>query len=447
MPGVLARFVGVLGRRLGSRHGFLVDHVGDVGRDLGRIGRGHRLPGADVDLALGAFGCGLLLFRQVFEHAEHALGAALADGLHVAAFLQQLAAHVERQVGRVDHALHEAQVARQQRLGIVHDEDALHVELDARALVAVPQVEGGLGRNVEQLRVLGAAFHAVVAPGERCLVVVADALVERFVLLGRDVFLGAAPQGVGLVDRFPFAGLDHVAGLVVLAFLPFLFFHEDGQRDVVGILADDLLELPGVEVFVGVVAQVQRDAGAALRARDVGHLEVARAGARPAHALLGRQARAARFDRDPVGHDEARIEAHAELADELAEFRSLGLLLSAELAHEVLGTTLGDGAEVVDGFLARQADALVGDGDGARGLVESEAHIQVGLVFVQLGMIDGLEAQLVAGVRSVRDQLAQEDFLVGIQRMRDEVQKLRDFSLEREFRVGGISHGKEEISN
>ncbi len=286
---------------------------------------------------------------------------------------------------------------------------------------------GAFDGDVEQLRVLGAALHAVVAPGERRLVVVADGLVELFVLLGRDVLLVAAPQGVGLVDRFPFAGLDHVAGLVVLAFLPLLFFHEDGQRDMVGILADDLLELPGIEVFVGVVAQVQRDAGAALGTRDVGHFEVARAAAHPAHALLRRQAGAARFDRDLVGHDEARIEAHAELADELC----VGLLVAAELAHEVLGTTFCDGAEVVDGFLARQADALVGDGDGARGLVERKAHVQVGLVFVQLGVVDGLEAQLVAGVRCVRDQLAQEDFLVGVQRMRDEMQQLRDFSLER----------------
>jgi len=89
-----------------------------------------------------------------------------------------------------------------------------------------------------------------------------------------------------------------VAGFFVVrvdgrAVLPLLFFHQDGQRDVVGVFADDGLELPAIEVFLGVVTQVQDHAGAALRAHDGLDLEVARAAARPAHALLGRQARAA----------------------------------------------------------------------------------------------------------------------------------------------------------
>ena len=70
---------------------------------------------------------------------------------------------------RVDHALDEAQVDRHQRLGVVHDEDALDVQLDAAALVAVPQVERRLRRDVEQLRVFAAALDAVVRVGERRL--------------------------------------------------------------------------------------------------------------------------------------------------------------------------------------------------------------------------------------------------------------------------------------
>jgi hypothetical protein len=56
---------------------------------------------------------------------------------------------------------------------------------------------------------------------------------------------------------------------------------------VVGVLADDGLELPGVEELLGIVAQVQDDAGAALGAGDGFHLEVARAAAAPAHAFFG----------------------------------------------------------------------------------------------------------------------------------------------------------------
>ena len=73
----------------------------------------------------------LVMAGQVFEHAEHALGAAFTDGLHIAAFLQQLAADIERQIGRIDHAFDKAQVGGHQRLGVVHDEHAFDIKLDA----------------------------------------------------------------------------------------------------------------------------------------------------------------------------------------------------------------------------------------------------------------------------------------------------------------------------
>ena len=153
-------------------------------------------------------------------------------------------------------------------------------------LVTLVQIERGLGGDIEQLRVLGIAFDAVVAPGQRILEIMADGLVELLVLLFGDVLLGAGPQGAGLVHGFPLAGLDHLAGLALfLAFLPLFLFHQDGQADMVGILGDDLLELVAVEELLGIVTQVQDDAGAALGALDLLDLEVARAAADPAHAL------------------------------------------------------------------------------------------------------------------------------------------------------------------
>ena len=56
---------------------------------------------------------------------------------------------------------------------------------------------------------------------------------------------------------------------------------------------------------------------------------------------------------------------------------------------------------------------------------------QVRLAFVQLGLVERLEAQLVAGVGGVRDHLAEEDLLVRVQRVGDEVQDLLDLGLER----------------
>ena len=87
-----------------------------------------------------------MLFRS---HGQHAARVAFADGFDVAALLEQLAADVQRQIGRIHHAFDKAQIARQQLLGVVHDEHAPHVELDAGFLRAVPQVLRGVLRDVE----------------------------------------------------------------------------------------------------------------------------------------------------------------------------------------------------------------------------------------------------------------------------------------------------------
>ena len=262
--------------------------------------------------------------------------------------------------------------------------------------------------------------------GQRRLVVVADLLVELVVLLLRDVFFGAAPQGGGLVDGFPFTGFRHLTGLVVLAFFPLFLFHLDGQGNMVRVFADDALELPGVEVVTRVVFEVQDHAGAALGAFDLVYIKLAGAGAGPAHAFARRQAGAPAFHGDAVGHDEAGVKAHAELADQLR----VAFLVARELGDKLARAALGDGAQVVDGFLLRQADAVVGDGQGFGGLVKADAHLELRGAFVQAGVVQRFKAQLVAGVRGVGNEFPQKDVRVGIQRMRDQLQQLGDFGLK-----------------
>ncbi len=168
--------------------------------------------------------------------------------------------------------------------------------------------------------------------------------------------------------------------------------------------------------------------GAALGAREGLDLELAGAGAGPAHALLGRHAGAARLHGDAIGDDEGRVEADAELADELGVLALLALQAGDELAR----SALGDGAQVLHRLGEAHADAVVGNGEGAGLGVERDAHLEVRRVLPQRGLVERLEAQLVAGVGGVGDQLAEEDLLVGIERVGDEVQDLLDLGLERE---------------
>src|SRR4029078_10350350 len=65
------------------------------------------------------------------------------------------------------------------------------------------------------------------------------------------------------------------------------------------------------------LAQVQRDLGAARRALERRELESPAAVRSPLHAGCGRISGTARANGDAVGDDERRVEAHAELADQV----------------------------------------------------------------------------------------------------------------------------------
>ena len=79
-------------------------------------------------------------FPRAFEIAENPAGHALPYRGEERAFLDLFARHVERQVGGIDQPAHEAQIARQ-NLGLVGDEDALDVQLDAALAIGIEQVE------------------------------------------------------------------------------------------------------------------------------------------------------------------------------------------------------------------------------------------------------------------------------------------------------------------
>ena len=283
--------------------------------------------------------------------------------------------------------------------------------------------------------------------GQWCFEVVADLFVELGVLLVSDVFFGPRPDGIGLVDGFPLVGGDHLAAFGgarfvafdLFALFPFLFLHQDRQADVVGVFADDALDLPGAGVVFGVFAQVQGDAGTAQRAVDGFHLEIAGTAADPAHALVGWEPGTTAFHRNFVGHDKAGVETDTELTDQLR----VGLLVAAEFADEIFGATLGNRAQVVDGFRLAHADTVVGDGECAGLFVQAHAHFQRGRVFKKRRRIERFVAQFVAGIRRVGDQLAQENLFIGVQRMGNQVQQLGDFGLEGK---GLFAHGSGLVS-
>ncbi len=261
-----------------------------------------------------------------------------------------------------------------------------------------------------------------MAPAQRVREIVRQVLVELPVFLVRNLRSGPRPERGRGVD-------DILLGVVARTLQGY------GKCDVIRILVDQVLEAHGLGEFRLTVFEVQRDARAA--AFDFGGLdrELALPVGFPAHALGRIQARAAAFHHDPVGHDKRGIEADAELADQPGVL----LFIAGHAAQEFRGPGTCDGAEILDQFVARHADAVIRNADRARVLVVLDPNLQIGIVAEKIGGGERFEAQLVCRIRRVRDQFAKEYFLVAVQGMDHQLQKLTYLGLEAECFPGVVA--------
>ena len=123
---------------------------------------------------------------------------------------------------------------------------------------------------------------------------------------------------------------------------------------------------------------------------------------------------------------EARVEADAKLADDVDV---LALVLRVGLP-KLLRAGVGDGTEVLVELLLGHANAVVAYRNAAGLLIKGQPDSKLGLVDTEVRVLDCLEAQLVEGIRGVGDELAQEDLLVGVDRVDHEVEQLLALCLE-----------------
>ena len=253
----------------------------------------------------------------------------------------------------------------------------------------------------------------------------ADVLVELLVFVIADVFSVPCPERRRAVDALVFGRS---------LFLLFLVFvgtvidcqHVDRQRNVVGVLFDDVAQSEIVREFFFTLFQMQRDHRTARFLFGVFEREAALAVGFPAHGLVLVETGAAAGHGHPVGNDEARVKPDAKLADHL---RIFGLVAGQRL-EEFLRTGARNGADVFDDFITRHADAVVRNRDGPVFLVEINGNLQVTFAFVQRLIAECFEAQLVAGIGRIRYQFAQKYFLVRIKRMGHQMQDLTRFGLK-----------------
>ena len=249
-------------------------------------------------------------------------------------FLQHFTRNVEGKVVRVHKPAHKAQVVRQELLGFIHDEDALHKKLEPVLGITVKEIPRGLGRDVKKRRVLKLPFNLVVTPDERIVISVRQVLIKLLVLLVLYVARGDRPEGLGVVNLHP---LKYRCRRLFPFFRGFsrLFLPEINRYgDVIRILRDRCFQNPGIQKLLRIRLQMQHDVCAALLAVNSFSRIGAQAFAFPADAFVLSSLCRARVNRYFIGDNKGRIKADAKAPDQL---RVLGGV-TGERLKEFIGT-------------------------------------------------------------------------------------------------------------
>ena len=362
-----------------------------------------------------------ILVGHVLQGIEHLLDHMLADVRDNLVVLQDFTGHVQRQVFAIHHAAHKAEPRRQQVLAVVHDKDFLHIELETVQSVVVPNVERSLRRNVDEAPEFLGTFSVAVAPGGRFVGFVADDVVEILVLFFGDFLFALAPQS-GLVVQ-TFFGLFFEFALVV-----FRCFRVEvnAVAHETAVLLDNVLDLPFArEIFgVFVVLEVKRNLGAHLVERGFRNFEIARAFGAPQVTL--RFASLERQDFDLLCDHEHGVETHTELTDEI----DAALVGIFQVLDEVLGAATSDCTQAVDQVFLVHADTVVFDNEALAFLVHRNIDAQLCAHREEAGVRKREETTLVECICCVRNQFAEENFLVAVKGVDHQVQHVANFGLE-----------------
>ena len=369
----------------------------------------------EAELGIELFVFLRLLLQELRQLALHLLLQVGGNDLQLPVVLQQFPGNIQAQIGAVHNAPDEAEAFRQQVRAVLHDHDAVGVQLQPGFIIPGIIVEGGLGRDEEQGLVAHGAFRAHPDDPPGLLRIVELFLIEGGAVLIRGLLLRALPQGHHAVHRV----------------LPQL----DGVAHIVGILFDELPELPvlqkfGVLLLLPVLLQTEDDLRAlAFLLRGDDGVPV-RSGALPPECGVG--AELFRGDGDLVRHHEGAVKAHAELADDV-DVLLPGLFL-VHVRLELPGPGTGDDPQVGVQLLLVHADAVVRNGQGAGFLIRGDADEEIAPVQPRAAVLQGAVAELVDGIAGVADELPEENFPMGVDGMDHEIQQPFGFCLELTFR-------------
>ena len=266
----------------------------------------------------------------------------------------------------------------------------------------------------------------------RVFEIVKIGLVELGVLLVGDLGLATLPDGDHRVDGLDFGDVLVLGDIAVVGIFGFRHLtrlrdlHANGIAHVVAVALDELAQLPLAQVFavvvlVGIVFQQQDNIGAVRGLVVVGALRdgVARnaVGYPDVHLVASK---CAADNLHFLCHHERRVEADAELADDVGGIRAGEVVLVLEL----LAARMSNGAQVLLELVGVHADARIGHGDRAGILVEADCDFEIALRQLHLAVGQAAEIQLVNGIGRIGNEFAQKDFAVRVNRVDHQIEKL-----------------------
>ena len=233
----------------------------------------------------------------------------------------------------------------------------------------------------------------------------AGKLIEGLVLLVTDLRLVLQPQRLNFIHA--------------------LAVEQNRESNKVTVGFDQMLHPRFGRVLRAILLEVHHDLRSALLTRRIGDLISAHAITRP-HQLAAISTPAARMHAHLVRHHERGIKPDTELTDHV-RWRSTVFL---DRFEEGLGTGVGNRSKIFHQLVMRHANAMIGNREGLCLLIGRDVDLkrQIGLMNILLGPFK--MAKFLHRIGGIRDQLAQENLLVGVKRVDDEIEKLLDLGLE-----------------
>ena len=367
-------------------------------------------------------------FRHLLQLVGHLLADVLGNFLHIAVALQVAAAHVQRDVRAVEHAVQQHQVFGHHALDAVGYKHLIAIQL---YLVAVGVDGLAHLREIEYARQVEGIVDIQMYLEQRIFEVHrVQFVVELLVVLVGQRRRGLLPGRVGVVDDARHLLFDAFRALgLVLAFANFLkfslavhplalFAKTDGHRHKAAVFLQQLQNLLFLKEFLAVVGDVQNDVRAAFFALAFRHFERRAAVAAPVHCRSVFPAFG--LDFNLVGHHKRRIEAQSKVAYQV-------LLHVFILVQEVVGAAKGYLVDVLVDLLLGHSDAAVADYQLF--LVDFHLDGQVAQLALELAARrQGL--QLLRGIYSIGNQFAKKNLVVRIEELFDDRENVLGLNIQ-----------------